>query len=169
MTHNSTNSCRIARRADYQGAWVASTSQGAQKWTHKLPNNFFSQINTSTENEKTVPIIAELYKCSIWPSNRWTNNKKRNNTKPYNWYTQQFDKEIQDTLVTEVRNKFEILQNVENSNSASTQYSHFEKACRELADKTIPLKQKRSKHLPWESTDIYEKREKLCAATEKWI
>ncbi len=82
------------------------------------------------------------------------NNKKLSNNKLYDWYTPHQIK------------KSEIF-----TGKTLIQYSHntliFKKACRESANKTIPLKQKRSKYLPWKSTDIFNKRDKLYAAAEK--
>ena len=98
------------------------------------------------------------------------NKKKNSKTKPYDWATLQYDKDIRrfSDFVTRVRNKFAYLQTLGTEDTASLRYSHFETAYTESAIEAIPLKPKLKRHNPWETADICHKCEKLhLAAKEK--
>ena len=80
--------------------------------------------------------------------------KKNSKTKPYDWTTLQYDKDIRSDFVTRVGHTFAALQILETEDTASLRYSHFETACKESVIETIPLKPTFKKHIPWETADI---------------
>ena len=85
------------------------------------------------------------------------NKKKNSKTKPYDWTTLQYYKDIRSDFVTRVGNKCAALQTLETEDTASLRYSYFETACKESAIEAIPLNQKLKKHIPWETADICHK------------
>ena len=153
-----------------------------QKWTHKSPNNYSSQIDYIFINRKwknsaqncrdynTFVNVASdhlIVTAHIILSLR-ANKKKNSYTKTYDWTTLQYDKDIRSDFVTRIGNKCAALQTLETEDTASLRYSHFETVCKESANEAIPLKPKLKKHIPWETADICHKREKVhLAANEK--
>ena len=72
--------------------------------------------------------------------------------------------------MTRVGNKFAALQTLETKDTAYLRYFHFITAGNESAIEAIPFKPKLKKQIPWDTADIYHKREKLhLAAKEKDI
>ena len=69
--------------------------------------------------------------------------------KPYDWTQLKNNTDIRNNFITEVNNRFEVLENAHSENiSTNTAYNHFETACKESDAKVIPLKQKLKKRTP---------------------
>ena len=89
------------------------------------------------------------------------NKKKNSKYKPYDWTRLTHGTEIRNAFIVTVKNRFLSLQNfdAENTLSAGTRYTYFEKACKDAANKVIPLKPKLKKRIPWETEKICQKRD----------
>ena len=96
------------------------------------------------------------------------NTKKNSKCKPYDWTRLTHDTEIRNAFIITVKNRFLSLQNsdAETTLSASTRYTYFEKACKDAANKVIPLKPKLKKRIPWETEKICQKRDILHKAAQ---
>ena len=64
-------------------------------------------------------------------------------------------------FIVTVKNRFLSLQNsdAETTLYVSTRYTYFVKACKDAANKVIPLKLKLKKRIPWETHKICQKRD----------
>ena len=147
-----------------------------------MPNNYSSQIDyiiinikwkNSAQNCRSYNTFVNVESdhliatAHIQLSLR-ANKKKNSKTKPYDWTTLQYDKDIRCDFVTRVGHTFAALQTLETEDTASLRYSHFETARKEYAIEAISLKPKLKKYIPWERADICHKREKLhLSAKEK--
>ena len=91
------------------------------------------------------------------------NKKKNSKCKPYDWTRLKHDTEIRNAFIVTVKNRLLSLTNydVEATLSAITRYTYFEKACKDAANKVIPLKPKLKKRIPWETDNICQKRDIL--------
>ena len=133
----------------------------SQKWTHKSPNNYSSQIDYIIINRKWknsaqncrayntfVNVLSDhrIVTAHIKLSLR-ANKKKNSKTKPYDWTTLQYEKDIRSDFLTRVGNKCADLQTLETGDTASLRYSHFKTACNESAIEAIPLKPTLNKHI----------------------
>ena len=74
--------------------------------------------------------------------------------------------DIRNKFIIEVKNRFEALQNDEETISANTAYTYFETARKESSAKYIPLKLKQKKKTPWENHEICQKRKDLHIAAK---
>ena len=83
------------------------------------------------------------------------NTDEYNRITSYNWSNLKNNADIRNKFMIEVKNRFDALQNNEETISANTAYTYFENACKESSAKYIPLKQTQKKGAPWE---IYQKR-----------
>ena len=92
------------------------------------------------------------------------NKKKSSSTVPYDWKSLTNNTEVQNAFITKLRNSFSALQDTTTTPNADTTYNHFQKACRETAAATIPVKPKVKKRTPWESEEICQKRKQLHEA-----
>ena len=81
------------------------------------------------------------------------NKKKNSKCKQYDWTRLTHDTKIINAFIVTVKNRLLSLQNsdAENTLSANTRYTYFEKACKDAANKVIPLKSKLKKRIPWET------------------
>ena len=127
-----------------------------QLWTHNSTNDFKSQIDFIIINKKwknsvkncraynsfnSIASDHRIITADIKLSLR-ANKKKNSKCKPYDWTRLTHDTEIRNAFIVTVKNRFLSLQNsdAENTLSASTRYTYFEKACKDAANKVIPLK-----------------------------
>ena len=141
-----------------------------QLWTHNSPNDFKSQIDFIIINNKwknsvkncraynsfnSISSDHRIITADIKLSLR-DNTKKNSKFKPYDWTRLTHDTEIRNAFIITVKNRFLSLQNsdAETTLSASTRYTYFEKACKDAANKVIPLKPKLKKRIPWETEKI---------------
>ena len=90
---------------------------------------------------------------------------KSSKIKHYDWARLKSNTETRYTFMTKVKTKFEALQDMTASLSASKRCTHFETVCKETADKVIPLKPKLKKRLPWEINNICQNRNILHQAS----
>ena len=65
------------------------------------------------------------------------------------------------------RQTFEILDSLDTTQSSETMYNNIMSAHQEAAEKTIPLKQKKKKRVPWDDKNIIEKRINLKIANDQ--
>ena len=79
--------------------------------------------------------------------------------KQYDWAILQHDTKIRKEFIITVKNSFSALQNYDASSTSpiNMRYTQFEKACKEEANKVIPLKPKLKKRIPWETAEICQK------------
>ena len=154
-----------------------SKRQG-QLWTHKAPNGVLSQLDFMLINQKWrnsvkncrsfnsfISLSSDHRIVTAQISLTLRANKKKSSAIPsYNWTTLKNDPDITSSFVTTLSNRFSILQNLQESQDANTTYENFEKACREAATTTIPLKPKRKHRKPWENEEVCRKREQLHQA-----
>ena len=96
------------------------------------------------------------------------NTNKNSKCKPYDWTRLAHDTEIRNAFIVTVNNRFLSLQNsdAETTLSASTRYTYFENACKDAANKVIPLKPKLKKRIPWKIEQICQKRDILHKAAQ---
>ena len=84
------------------------------------------------------------------------------NNKPHDWARLKHDTDIRSSFVTEVKNRFSTLQEIQiTALSANTRYNNFVKAC-----KCNSVNPKLKKRLPWETLYIYQKRELIYQTAE---
>ena len=78
------------------------------------------------------------------------------------------DTEIRNAFIITVKNRFLSLQHsdAETTLSVSTRYTYFEKACKDSANKVIPLKPKLKKRIPCETENICQKHDILHKAAQ---
>ena len=93
------------------------------------------------------------------------NKLKENQIPRYNWSTLQ-DQNISNEFKIKVTNRYQVLQENCDEQSANAQYQNFEKACAYAAEKVIPLEPKAKKRIPWETRDISEKKASLKEAAQ---
>ena len=94
-------------------------------------------------------------------------NKPSKNSQRYNWDTLQTRDDIRDQYTIEVRNRFQILQNENEEESANTIYQNIMKAHKEAAEKCIPIVKKTKRKIPWETASITEKRQSVNKLTRE--
>ena len=70
---------------------------------------------------------------------------------------------IRKEFIITVKNSFSAIENSDASSTTpiNTRYTQFEKACKEAANKLIPLKYKLNKRIPWKTAEICQKRDIL--------
>ena len=85
------------------------------------------------------------------------NVKRTATTKHYDWALLN-NRDIRDTYVLELRNKFETLQEKTEKSTPNDEYENFVNAHLEAAAKCIPTKLKTKYRVPWETLAVREKR-----------
>lgn len=92
-------------------------------------------------------------------------NKPRSNKRAnYDWDKLRTDKTVRDAYTVEVQNRFEVLQSLDEDGSADALYENIITAHKESAEKHIPHKPKRKRHVPWQNVGVTCKREALKEA-----
>ena len=149
-----------------------------QVWIHKAPNKTLAQLDYVLINKKwknsvkncraynsfiSVASDHRVVTANIQISLR-ANTDKSSRIKPYDWSNLKNNAYIRNKFIIEVKNRFEALQNDEETISANTAYTYFETACKESSAKYIPLKIKQKKRTPWENPEICQKRKDLHIA-----
>ena len=90
--------------------------------------------------------------------------KKIRKTKkiPYYWSKLKDDEQVMRNYTVDIVNRFQVLQNLNNDDeTADSMYKNIVEAHKKAAETHIPLKPKQIKHVPWESSDVTNKRQKL--------
>ena len=89
-------------------------------------------------------------------------SKKKSNTKiAYNWEHLINNEDLQNQFSTLFRNRYNILQHEDTSESANNAYQNFVKAHKETGEILIPQKEKVKQKLPWGNKIIIEKKKQL--------
>ena len=83
---------------------------------------------------------------------------------PYDWSQLRTNNAIAQSFTLAVRNRFDSRQT--RKCTPNETFEHFEKACKDAAEKEVPLKPKQKKRLPWESAQVTKKREELMNAAK---
>ena len=127
-----------------------------QLWTHKAPNKIYKSIaqldyvlinkkwKNSVKNCRaynsfiSVASDHRIVTANIQLALR-ANKNKSSRIKPYDWSNLNNKADIRNKFIIEVKNRFEALQNDEETISANTAYTYFETACKESSAKYIPL------------------------------
>ena len=115
-----------------------------QLWTHKAPNKTLAQLDYVLINKKwknsvkncreynsfiSVASDHRIVISNIQLSLR-ANKNKSSRIKPYDWINLKNNADIRNKFIIEVKNRFEALQNDEDTISANTAYTYFETACK---------------------------------------
>ena len=118
---------------------------------------FNSFVNIDTDHR----IVSAKFRLSLR-----ANNKKSEKIAPYDWSVLKLNADIRNEFVTQVHNRFAVLQDLTPSISSNSIFNNFQMACKETAAETIPLKPKVKKRKPWENKEICQKRKTLREAAK---
>ena len=124
-----------------------------KKWIHSVQNckAYHSLEGISTDHR----IVSSGIKLSLRA------NKKKSNTKiACNWEHLINNEDLQNQFSTLFRNRYNILQHEDTSESANNAYQNFVKAHKETGEMLIPQKEKVKQKLPWGNKIIIEKKNK---------
>ena len=154
--------------------------RNGKKWTFIYPNKTKAQIDYIVINRKwknsvlnSEPynsfssmasdhrIVTARFRLSL----RSNKNQVKKQIYDYNYLIN--DKNVKQLYAIEVKNRFEILNSLDTTQSSETMYNNIMSAHQEAAKKTIPLKQKKKKRVPWEDENIIEKRKNLKRANDQ--
>ena len=144
-------------------------------WSIKYANGTKGQIDYILINKKwkNSGINCQAYNSfrTIFSDHRIVTAKIRlslrankasiNKTPRYDWSALLQNDDIQKKYTIEVRNRYQILQEEDRSNTANTIYQNIMKANNEAAQNCIPIKRKSQKRIPWETAEVEEKRQKI--------
>ena len=122
-----------------------------KKWINSVQNceAYHSLEGISTDHR----IVSLRIKLSLRA------NKKKSNTKiAYNWEHLINNEDLQNQFSTLFRNRYNILQHEDTSESANNAYQNFVKAHKETGEMLIPQKEKVKQKLPWGNKIIIEKK-----------
>ena len=86
--------------------------------------------------------VYELSGCGFESSCSHLNKKKSGQVAPYDWNVLRTNLDIRNTSVIQLSNRFIDLQDSMPTKSTNTTFNNFQKACKEIASNTIPLKPK---------------------------
>ena len=149
--------------------WTHSSSNGSKvqldyviinrKWKNSAKNcrSFNSFISVESDHH----IVSAKVRLSL-PANK----KKSGQVTPYDWNVLRTNLDIRNTLVIQLSNRFKDLQDSMPTKSTNTAFNNFQKACKEIASNTIPLKPKVKKRKPWETEEIRQRRKDLHTAAK---
>ena len=144
-------------------------------WTHSYPNGAKVQLDYMFVNRKWINSVlhSEAYSTfeGVSSDHRIVTtkirfslraNKRKANSQPqYDWSVLLNSEGIQNQYIITVKNRFESLQHEADDNIPNATYESFVTAHSDTAEACIPLKPKRKRRVPWETTVVTEKREHL--------
>ena len=149
--------------------WTHSSSNGSKvqldyviincKWKNSAKNcrSFNSFISIESDHR----IVSTKVRLSLR-----ANKKKSGQVAPYDWNVLRTNLDIRNTFVIQLSNRSKDLQDSISTKSTNTTFSNFQKACKEIASNTIPLKPKVKKRKPWETEKICQRRKDLHTAAK---
>ena len=151
-----------------------------QLWTHKSPNGSHAQLDYILINRKWrnsakncraynsfVSVSSDHRIVTAQISLTLRANKKKSTSIPsYDWSVLKHNDNIASSFAIEVKNRFSILQESQESVTADKSYKSFETACREAAAAVIPQKTRVKKRKPWENDNIGKERQHLHQAQQ---
>ena len=156
--------------------------RSGQKWTHRHPNGSKSQLDYVIINQKwknsarncrafnsftNVGSDHRIVSATITLSLR-ANRRRSSKIPQYDWSVLKTNELIKPNFVIELKNRFSVLQETaETQTTANSIFKNFEDACKETAEKNIPLKPKVKKRNPWETPEICMIRDDLQKAIQK--
>ena len=152
--------------------------KSGQLWTHTYPNGTKAQLDyvfinnkwknsamncrpfNSFENVSSDHrIVSAKFRLSLR-----ANKAKSTQYPPYDWSQLHNNDGIRQSFTLSLRNRFEALQT--ENNTPNETFENLVTACKEVAEKEMPLKPKLKKHVPWETEEIAKKREELKKAAK---
>ena len=149
--------------------WTHSSSNGSKvqldyviinrKWKNSAKNcrSFNSFISVESDHR----IVSPKVRLSLQ-----ANKKKSGQVVPYDWNVLRTNLDICNNFVIQLSNRFKDLQDSMPTKSTNTTFNNFQKACKEIASNTIPLKPKVKKRKPWETEEICQRRKDLHTAAK---
>ena len=165
------------RECDFIAMNTRFQKRKGKLWTFEYPNGEKAQLDFVMINKKwrnsalnceaystflTVGsdhrVVTAKIRLSLRAS-KTTNKKVR-----YNWSMLLEDNNVMKRYNLEVSNKFQLLMEKEESDSANNVYRNIVIAHQESSELHIPKKVRIKKDVPWESTEVIEKREALRKA-----
>ena len=152
-----------------------------QRWTHTSPNGIKSQLDFILINKKWkntsrncraynsfVSLASDhrIVSAKLCLSLR-SNKIKSSKDSLYDWSCLKHNSEVRNEFVISTRNRFEALQQNEDSNTLDKTYNNFVLACKTTAGAILPKKMKLTSHKPWENEEIQNSRKILQQAGKK--
>ena len=130
-----------------------------RKWKNSVKNSrsFNSFVNVDSDHR----IVSAKFRLSLR-----ANKKKSEKMAPYDWSVLRRNADTRNQFVTQVNNRFAVLQDLTPTISSNSTFNNFQMACKETAAETIPLKPKVKKRKPWENEQICQKRKTLREAAQ---
>ena len=112
-----------------------------KKWINSVQNcEAYHSLEGISTNHRIVSLGIKLSLRA---------NKKKSNTKiAYNWENLISNEDLQNQFSTSLRNRYNILQHEDTSESTNNAYQNFVKAHKETADMLIPQKEKVKRKVP---------------------
>ena len=146
-----------------------------RRWTHTYPTGEKAQLDYILINKKwknsALNCVAYNTFVGVKSDHRIVtakirlslraNIKKSSNTVHYDWSTLATNADIQQQFTVSVRNKYNALCLETDTNSPNTMYNNLVLSNENAAAECIPLKPKLKQKVPWESSAITTKKEKL--------
>jgi len=154
--------------------------RNGQKWTHTSPNGAKTQLDYIIINKKWknsakncraynsfegVKTDHRVVSAKIILTLR-ANKNKTSRSPPFDWSLLK-DQHIASTFTICLKNRFEVLQQIETEEcSPNNTFNNFVASCEEAARETVPLKKRIKKRVPWDSEEVIKKRKLLQKMAE---
>ena len=168
----------LIKECDLTNLSTSFCIRNGKLWTHKYPNGIKAQLDhmlinrkwqnsvTNCESFNSYLLLGSDHRpCSIklrlcLRANRNAKSKK----KYYNWALLSSNENVKEAYTIEVKNRFQILQDLDENATADSMYENIIKAHNESVNLHVPVRKRNKRKNVWESLNISEKRQHLQKA-----